>query len=129
MYQKQIVTITIDINMNKSRMMNTRNDFLFEQILTTFVNLRSLMYCPSKMFYQCLFFDTLPSSLISSILLELHVCVNTFTECLYLLDGRFKQLRLFDVQIHVIDYSTVTLDNKVTCYLEQFKEILIFYSF
>ena len=131
-YRKQIVSIAIDLSSNPDLRMFNKNYFLFEQIITTFVNIRSFMYSPSKMYHQCLFFDTLPSSLISSTLLELYVYVNTFNQCLYLLDGRFKQLRKFHVQIDIIRDSTVTLDNKVTYYLrfyELFKEIILLIFF
>ncbi len=40
-----------------------------------------------------------PSTFYSSTLMELHINVSNFFDCLYLLDGRFKQLHTFCVNI------------------------------
>jgi hypothetical protein len=46
-----------------------------------------------------LYFDFLPSTFSSSTLLELNIKVKTFTDCLYLLDGRFNRLHTFYVDV------------------------------
>ncbi len=46
------------------------------------------------MSYQELLFNISPPTLISLTLLELHVNLKIFTDCLYLLDEYFNQLRI-----------------------------------
>ncbi|CAF1498448.1 unnamed protein product [Adineta steineri] len=60
---------------------------------------------------------SIPTNFSSSTLVELHINVARFGDCLYLLDGRFNQLRSFYVRIciissHLIYPSSIT-DNKV----------------
>ncbi|CAF3857448.1 unnamed protein product [Rotaria sordida] len=52
-----------------------------------------------------------PSTVLSSNLLELHVHVLNFADCLYLLDGRFNQLHTFHVNISYISSNTLTINN------------------
>ncbi|CAF4254441.1 unnamed protein product, partial [Rotaria sordida] len=47
----------------------------------------------------------------SSTLLHLHITVDTFDDCLYLLDGRFNQLNTFDVTIYFENVSESSLIN------------------
>lgn len=49
----------------------------------------------------------------SSSLMELHINVEEFTDCLYLLDGRFKQLHTFYVYVHYFMPPSSTIINKV----------------
>ncbi|CAF4418073.1 unnamed protein product, partial [Rotaria sp. Silwood2] len=112
-YKNQILSLVIDINTNGEVDSTINiNTPLFEQIFTTFINLRSLIFCPSSIRSQYLFFDILPSTIVSSTLLELHVCLSKFRDCLYLLDGRFNQLRIFHVNIAIIALSSSTFNNK-----------------
>ncbi|CAM4927028.1 unnamed protein product [Rotaria socialis] len=53
------------------------------------------------------------STFMSSILVELHVNVVHFTDCLYLLDGRFNKLRTLHVNIDWIAHSTLIIDDMV----------------
>jgi hypothetical protein len=92
------------------------NAILFIHIFTTFPNLRLLNYCPSLIWYQYLSFHKSPPTVISSTLLELYVCLTSFQDCLYFLDGRFNQLRTFHVHIDSIHPSRVLIDNKVDYY-------------
>ncbi|CAF1460558.1 unnamed protein product [Rotaria sordida] len=46
-----------------------------------------------------------------STLLELHVSVTNFSDCLYLLDGRFNQLHTFYVNIAYTRFSRLTINN------------------
>jgi hypothetical protein len=78
-----------------------------------FPNLQHLNYCSSAIWYQHLSFHNPPPSVISTNLLELHVCLGHFSDCLYLLDGRFCQLHSFHVNIHRINSSRLTINNKV----------------
>ncbi|CAF3351229.1 unnamed protein product [Rotaria socialis] len=51
------------------------------------------------------------STFMSSILVELHVNVVHFTDCLYLLDGSFNKLRTLHVNIDWIAHSTLIIDD------------------
>jgi hypothetical protein len=70
------------------------------------------------MLYPGLSFCDLPSTTFhSSILTDLYIHVETFDDCLYLLDGRLKQLTTLSVNVYSIDnsstivYNTVVLEN------------------
>lgn len=74
-------------------------------VLNKFKSLRCLEYYP----YCDLYLDHIerlscksiePSALFSSSLTTLHINVEDFTDCLYLLDGRLKQLHTFYVNVH-----------------------------
>ena len=86
---------------------------MFTQIFTIFTNLQSLNFNSSSIGNKRLCFNMLSPTATSSTLLELHVSVVAFSDCLYLLDGRFKQLRAFHVDICVISVSSLTINNKV----------------
>jgi len=114
-YKNQISALVIDINTNivQDSTTDINNNLLFAHICTTFVNLRSLIFCPSSIGYQYLSFDILPPTIISSTLLELHLCLIKFCDCLYLLDGHFNQLRIFHVKIAFIDLRSLIFNKKV----------------
>lgn len=86
---------------------------VFTQIFTIFSNLQHLNLHPSSIGSERLSFNMLSPTVISSTLLELHVCVRHLSDCLYLLDGRFNQLRSFHVDTSFISSSDITIDNKV----------------
>lgn len=81
-----------------SSKLNTR---LFECILNMFTNLKYLNYSNFNRaaYHQQLSFEVSPPTIFSSTLLELKVKVRSIDDCLYLLDGRFSQLQVFDVDI------------------------------
>ncbi|CAF4056882.1 unnamed protein product [Rotaria sordida] len=66
----------------------------------------------SLTFNMIISFDSLPRDLASSNLLELHVTVNNFDDCLYLLDGHFNELRKFHVNISDIHSAQLTINNR-----------------
>ncbi|CAF1435759.1 unnamed protein product [Rotaria sordida] len=88
------------------------NTFIFTHIFTMFTNLQYLNFASSFMSYRRLSFDLSPPSVFSSNLLELHVDLDQFADCLYLLDGRFNQLRKLYVNIDTIIPSRLVIDNK-----------------
>jgi hypothetical protein len=49
----------------------------------------------------------------SSSLTTLHINVEDFNDCLYLLDGRFKQLHTFYVNVHIFLPPLSTIVNQV----------------
>jgi hypothetical protein len=55
-------------------------------------------------------FNISSSTVFSSNLLELHINLEHFTDCLYLLDGRFNQLCTLYVNISVIILSHVVIN-------------------
>ncbi|CAF5133013.1 unnamed protein product, partial [Rotaria sp. Silwood1] len=85
---------------------------VFPHIFTMFINLQYLNFGISSTFYETLSFGMSPPSFTSSNLLQLHVRVDYFTDCLYLLDGRFNQLHTFNVNIDIICSTTLTINNK-----------------
>ena len=81
---------------------------IFSYIFKTFTNFgSSSISCPRLSFYM-----TCPF-IISSNLLELHVNLQYFTDCLYLCDGRFNQLHTLDVNILRIQSSNLMINNTV----------------
>lgn len=93
--------------------MNDTMKLLFTHILTKFNNLQYLNICSNSVVYKRIAIDMSPLIVTSSTLLELHVSLHDLTDCLYLLDGRFKQLHTLFVQIDRITSSSLTMDNKV----------------
>jgi hypothetical protein len=112
--KNQILSLVIDISTNApENFMSPHNETIFTLILSIFTNLQYLNFGPALLSHQRLSFLEPPLSLISTNLLELYVCVATFTDCLYLLDGCFNQLRIFYVDIFVIRVRDETVDNTV----------------
>ncbi|CAM4782744.1 unnamed protein product [Rotaria magnacalcarata] len=112
-FKSQISSLVIDVIENKKQsLIEDVNAFIFTHIITIFSNLQYLNFCPSLFFYQYLSFDNSPPTVFSSTLLELRVCLENFTDCLYLLDGRFNQLRTLHVKIFDITFSSLVIDNK-----------------
>ena len=66
------------------------------------------------MSYPALTLSDLPSTTFSSsILTQLCIDVSTLDDCLYLLDGRLKQLTTLIVRIHYVDDSSTIVHNMV----------------
>ncbi|CAF2149124.1 unnamed protein product, partial [Rotaria magnacalcarata] len=76
-----------------------------------FENLQYFIFERTSTFNQSLSFGFSSSTFMSSILVELHVNVVHFTDCLYLLDGRFNKLRILHVNIDWIAHSTLIIDD------------------
>jgi hypothetical protein len=77
---------------------------VFERIFALFTNLKDLDFGQSiKWLYPMLAFNDLSGkSCFSSTIVNLRIDVETFNECLNLLDGRLGQLRTFIVRINII---------------------------
>jgi hypothetical protein len=87
---------------------------IFTTISTIFNNLRCLKLNPSSSsFLDALSLHTTPKTVIYSTLLELHVTVENMKECLYILDGRFDQLRILYVTFYNIFPCFFNIQNKV----------------
>jgi len=110
-YRYQISTFAITFTMLKNSDLIPTYAFIFTQILTNLTNLKSLKFHPYSNNFDALYFGNSPPTVISSTLLELYVRVKHFSDCLYLLDGRFHQLRAFYVTTSMasdIDFSLRT---------------------
>ncbi|CAF1272437.1 unnamed protein product [Rotaria sordida] len=86
-------------------------------VLTMCTNLLCLKFHPYSDIYvdfsERLSFESIKSaSFFSSNLMELHINVDDFTDCLYLLDGRFQQLRTFYVDIRLFTPPSQAIINK-----------------
>ena len=97
---------------------------LFERIFDVLTNLRSLIF-DSPFSYECnqrFSFANPSSTLFSTTLLELHVNVPSFDDCLYLLDGRFEQLRTFHIKISNIRLTRI-IENQVRFSKKKYKKV------
>ncbi|CAF1467107.1 unnamed protein product [Rotaria sordida] len=111
--RNQISALVIDISTNETqRFTRDDNEILFTHIFTMFTNLQYLNFSPSSFGHQRLSFRTQPPTIISTNLLKLHVSLNDFNDCLYLLDGSFNQLHTLYVNISFIVSTNVSVNNK-----------------
>ncbi|CAM4974203.1 unnamed protein product [Rotaria socialis] len=108
-------------------------------ILDFFKNLKNLTVIqPFRILYPGLSLSDLPSGTFFSLILTyLNINVNTFDDCLYLLDGRLKQLAELSVAIYDIDNSSVIVHNvdnlpnlkcfslKSICRFQQYDKIVL----
>lgn len=86
---------------------------IFTHIFAMFTNLKQLNFSTSPDIDQRLSFSNSSLTVYSSILLELRVIMQSYDDCLYLLDGRFDQLHTFGVNILTISSSRLSISNKV----------------
>lgn len=114
MFQHQLVALSVigKRDDDDGFTMNMRAN-LFIYILTMFTNLLHLK------FYQdfnnptgFMLFNNRPLEF-SSTLVELHINLYLFDDCLYLLDGRFNQLRMLFVDVFHIWSIRSNINNKV----------------
>lgn len=78
-----------------------------------FTNLQCLNLNPSSSLCQRLSFSRSPPAVFPSTLLELHVNLQDFIDCLYLLDGRINQLQILYVHITFITSLNHTINDTV----------------
>ncbi|CAF4914446.1 unnamed protein product, partial [Rotaria magnacalcarata] len=106
LFKNRILSLVIRIYNNNRISANHDNAIIFTNIVTVFANLQCLNFDSSSIYSQRLSFDISSPTFISSTLLELHVDVEHFNDCLYLLDGRFNQLRILHINIAWIRRSS-----------------------
>jgi len=116
--KNQILSLIIGIGQNrKQTSTKNENTIMFTNLFTMFTNLQYLNFDSSSIDPQYISFEISPPIFISSTFLELHVHVTDFNDCLYLLDGRFDQLRALYVNISCIRCSSrLTSNNTVDCF-------------
>ena len=117
-FQDQITELILQNNDNNSheRILKDYTEKVYVFILSFFKNLNHLSIIESSITdYPPLSICHLPSTTFSSeILTKLCIDVFTFDDCLYLLDGRLKQLTTFIVQIGYIDNDSPIVHNTVS---------------
>ncbi|CAF4584509.1 unnamed protein product [Rotaria socialis] len=118
LFQNQILSLTIHLREAEEEFYAASlNAVIFMDIINTFTNLQNLNFCPSSISNSALSFNTYILRMTSSTLLELHIRVTDFNDCLYLLDGRFSQLQELGLYIIVSIRNTFVdgndLKNKI----------------
>ncbi|CAF4153923.1 unnamed protein product [Rotaria sordida] len=110
--KNQLLSLTIDIRINRPQdYLTSNNAIIFNRIFTMFPNLQYLNFGRSSISDERLSFWFRRPTVISTNLLELHVCLRTFYDCLYLLDGHFNQLRILYVDVYVINFMNRSVNN------------------
>ncbi|UJR09955.1 hypothetical protein I4U23_014178 [Adineta vaga] len=106
LFKKQIISLCISFK-RKQRSTDAENRIIFEDIMTVFTNLQyfRLNYSINAPYMS---FITSPPTFVSSTLLELHINVENFNDCLYMLDGRFEQLQSLHINTSCI-FRTIRL--------------------
>ncbi|CAF4228661.1 unnamed protein product [Rotaria sp. Silwood2] len=123
-FQQQITNLIL-INNDKKKMIGSLRNYtinVYGHILKFFKNLTHLSIIEGfNSSYPGLILDDLPSTTFFSSTLT-HLCINTYNldDCLYLLDGRLKQLTTLIVRIQYIHFSSIVhnMDNlpKLKCF-------------
>ncbi|CAF1396826.1 unnamed protein product [Adineta ricciae] len=114
LFRNQITSLTIHIRRIKKEPTTTKEiTIIFTDIFTMFTNLKYLNFKPFSNFTQYLSFETLSPIINCPTIVELHVNVKSFFDCLYLLDGRLPQLRVFHVDISWFGHSQHEIVNNM----------------
>ncbi|CAF4175334.1 unnamed protein product, partial [Rotaria sordida] len=113
MFKNQITTLIITIDPDKQERSTIAN--ICNYIFTVFTNLTHLtFYDAAYMNNIRLLFNIPSSSFSSSSLLVLNIKVQTFDMCLYLLDGRFEQLRTLYIELaNILSPSEIENQRKI----------------
>ncbi|CAF4188409.1 unnamed protein product, partial [Rotaria sordida] len=113
MFKNQITTLIITIDPDKQERSTIAN--ICNYIFTVFTNLTHLtFYDAAYMNNIRLLFNIPSSSFSSSSLLVLNIKVQTFDMCLYLLNGRFEQLRTLYIELaNILSPSEIENQRKI----------------
>ena len=118
--ENQLSSLIIDVTKSQGeRPIEKMNILLFTSIFARCTHLQYLHFGSSISWYIRLSFLYSPPTCISSNLLELHLRLGNFIDCLYILDGRFSHLHTFHVDIDHIYSLYENTDNKVNLYFDQ----------
>ena len=114
--KNQIQNLVITIGKNKKGQLSEYAiTTVYRQIFTVFTDLRYLnFYSSSNIYDPRLSFEGTCPQFFSLTLMELHISLKSLNDCLYLLDGRFNQLRILYVKVISIFPPSTTIDNRVT---------------
>ena len=124
--KRQLSSLTIDVTKRRRETPVEYMNILFTSIFTQCTNLQYLNYCSSSNWYRRLSFLSSPPTCISPNLLELHLRLVHFIDCLYILDGRFSHLHTFHVDIDSFHSSYQNIVNQVEEYFDQIFIVLFF---
>ncbi|CAF3985651.1 unnamed protein product [Rotaria sordida] len=109
---EQITCLTIDVK-DKPREPSSETLYvIFTLILSLCKQLNKLSFCQFDNRSTFRTFDSSSTNFKSSTLTELKINVETFDDCLYLLDGRFNCLSRLIINIEIISSTSGTIDNK-----------------
>ena len=111
-FKNQIISLIVEIT-DIQNSLEDDDTLMISNILNSFTNLKCLNLVPSVACNQLITFRHRSSYIFSSTLLELHIKVMHMEDCLYLLDGRLNQLRIFHVHVESSCFPSVSIINKV----------------
>ncbi|CAF1533373.1 unnamed protein product, partial [Rotaria sp. Silwood1] len=110
-FKNQITTLIIGIDPDKNERSTMTN--ICNHIFTVFINLNHLIFYDASYKNNVRLLFNIPSpSFSSSSLLVLNIKVQTFDVCLYLLDGRFEQLRTLYIELAKIFSPSGEIENQ-----------------
>ncbi|CAF2867656.1 unnamed protein product [Rotaria sp. Silwood2] len=111
-FKNQITTLVIAVDRSRKDLSTMEN--ICNLIFTVFTNLTHLIFCESSYSNIIrLLFEYPSPSFYSSTLLVLSIKVQNFDICLYILDGRFKQLHTLYIDLNQIYRPPEEIENQV----------------
>ncbi len=111
---EQITCLTIDVKDKPTEPSSETLWVTFTLILSLCKQLNKLSFCQFDNRSTLCTFDLSSTNFKPSTLTELKVNVETFDDCLYLLDGRFNCLSTLIINIEIISSTSGTIDNTVS---------------
>lgn len=113
-FNHQILSVLIDLNTNEEQtLLEDMVLIILSYVFGVFHNIQYLKFGSSSVFCPRVTFYTPPVYIYSSTLLELHIKLERFTDCLYLCDGRFEQLHTFHVNVYRIQDCRLNINTMV----------------
>ncbi len=114
-FKKQIRRLIITTDRNEKRKYLLAIVKMCSRIFSVFNNLTHLMFSESSYENRVpLLFDVPSRSFSSSNLLLLNIKVQSFSQLVYLVDGRFNQLHTLIIDLINPAYTTKLIENKVS---------------
>ncbi|CAF0959553.1 unnamed protein product [Rotaria sordida] len=111
-FKNQIRSLIVNFTKSNEQGTGPMIRLIFLVICDMFTNLEYLNFDSSSSLRQQLSFVHSPPTVFPSTLLELHVNLQDFIDCLYLLDGRFNQLETLYVHITFITLLHYKINDK-----------------
>lgn len=97
-----------------------------------FMNLNYLNFTTDLVDHEQVLYEiSSPSSIVSANLLKLNIYMSCFNDCLYVLDGRFKNLHTLSITISHIHPSETIINHKVSQFflMQQINQSIFFFFF
>jgi hypothetical protein len=111
MLNKQISSITVKIHDPQRPLITNGATKIFRYVLAMFPNLNCFRF-ETSIYCEPVSWNHLAQAICSSNLLQLHIHLENFDDCIHLLDGRFNQLHTLCITLSTI-HSDQTIDNEV----------------